>query len=252
MNTFIIAEAGSCHDGFFPHALKLIRVAKQAGADACKFQYWSSAKRLAERRKAEAYFPIYSRYQVPEEWLPLLVQECRSNGIEFMCTVYLPEDIPTITPLVHRYKVASFEADDEEFVRAHDYTKEMIASTGMMTEIPLHLRRAHLLHCVSAYPCPPEQANLGVLQSRFYAGYSDHTKYVFTGAFAVCAGARMLEVHFRLHDTDPENPDYGTALDPKELSEYIALVRQAEQMLGEGKKVPMPAEQAMLPYRVVS
>lgn len=250
--TFIIAEAGSCHDGSYANALRLIKVAKEAGADACKFQYWSDPKRLAERRHADEYFPIYSRYQMPEEWLPKLKRECDANGIEFMCTVYLPEDIEVIASLVQRFKVASFEAGDREFVRAHGkYEKQILMSVGMTGEndFPWYPGVVTYLHCVSAYPTPFEEANLRAIKPPLY-GYSDHTHHVLTGAFAVCAGARILEVHFRLHTTDPVNPDYATALNPRELGEYITLVRQAETMLGDGIKRPQPAETEMMRYRV--
>lgn len=254
---FVIAEAGSCHDNSYASALRLIQTAKQAGADACKFQFWSSPKRLAERRHAEAYFPVYAKYQLPEEWLPKLAQECRANGIEFMCTTYLPEDIEIVAPHVQRFKVASFEAGDVEFVDAHKkYDKDLIISCGMGA-MPQwnHQRRHWFLHCVSAYPAPVEAANLSAIgrddeEGFVRDGYSDHTKFVLTGAFATCAGARILEVHFRLNDTDPQNPDYGTALSPSELAEYVSLVRLAEKMLGDGVKRPQACEAEMSKYRV--
>ena len=40
METFIIAEAGANHNKDFNQALKLIDVAKEAGASAVKFQTW--------------------------------------------------------------------------------------------------------------------------------------------------------------------------------------------------------------------
>ena len=252
-HTFIIAEAGSCHDGQFRRALDLIQVAKAAEADACKFQYWSSPERLAERRNAADYLDVYRRYQMPREWLEPLAAQCAHDGLEFMCTTYLPEDIPVVAPFVKRFKVASFEAGDERFLQAHTvYQKPLIVSTGMSggllaVGVPYP---TEVLHCVSSYPAPLDQANLGVLRNPAYAGYSDHTRHVLTGAFAVCAGARILEVHFRLDDTDTSNPDYGTALSPSELGEYVANVRLAERMMGDGVKKPQPAEADMMRYRV--
>ena len=247
--TFVIAEAGSCHDGSFDQALSLIRVAKEAGADACKFQYWSSAKRLAERRHAPDYLPIYEQHAVPAEWLPKLWNACDKVGLEFMATCYLPEDIAVVAPWVHRFKIASFEADDKAFCKAHlDYGRPIIVSTGMDARVSIP---ATLLHCVSAYPAPLDQANLSVLRGRF-DGLSDHTCCIYTGAFAVCAGAKILEVHFRDWTTSPANPDYETALDPGQLTEYVRLVRLAETMLGDGVKRLMPAEVDMLAYKVTA
>ena len=228
MSTFIIAEAGSCHDGDLYRAAELIDVAKAAGANACKFQYWSSAIYLAERRNAHDYFETYFKYKVPEWWLAVLKKLCDDVGIEFMTTCYLPEDIPIIAPYVKRFKVASFEAQDADFIDAHaKYGKEIIVSTGMFNRSYYSGvlvgsgpgRGIHTLHCISAYPTPIEQANLGAI--RYCHGYSDHTHDVLTGALAVAAGAQILEVHFRLDDTDPANPDYATALTPGQLKDYI-------------------------------
>ena len=202
---------------------------------------------------------VYRKYQLPAECLPLLKAQCDHAGIEFLCTVYLSEDIPVIAPFVQRFKVASFEAGDVGFVEAHArYGKDILISTGMMGDPTVEYRRVldtlpaparvQWLHCVSAYPCPLDQANIrGV---RTMSGYSDHTHHVRTGAYAVCAGARILEVHFRLADTDPANPDYGTALDPYELGLYVGYVREAEMMLGDGVKRPQACEAEMSRYRV--
>jgi N,N'-diacetyllegionaminate synthase len=257
--TFVIAEAGSCHDGDITQAFKLVTAAKEAGADACKFQWWSSAERLAERRNAQKYLPVYQKYTVPDVWLSWLHLACVANGIEFMMTAYLPEDIPFVDLWVKRFKVASFEAMDREFVRAHlPYQKEVIISTGMCDHVGRAMYGAlpvTWLHCVSSYPCPVDQANLGALKSHRddespFDGYSDHTHNVLTGALAVAAGARIIEVHFRLDDTDPENPDYATALSTGQLKDYVYLIRQAEMMMGDGVKKPQPAEEAMMAYRV--
>ena len=269
--TFCIAEAGSTHDGDYEKAVRLIQVAKDAGADACKFQFWSSANRLAARRQAQSYEEVYRRYQVPVVWLSWLAKACQVAGIEFMSTVYLPEDIPVVAPFVQRFKVASFEAGDVEFIAAHrQYRRPVIVSTGMMETLdampminalggqrpdqePLHA----LLHCTSSYPCPLEQANLRAMEDLrllmpmlWNIGYSDHTASTLTGGIAVAAGAQILEVHFRLADTDPANPDYATALTPAELTEYVRLVRLAEVMLGSGVKEPQPVEAEMMPFRV--
>lgn len=251
-HTFIIGEAGSSHDCDFHRACELIIIAAKAGADACKFQYYSSPNQLALRRKVPLkYLQIYEKYQLPAMWLGPLKEKCDEYNIEFMVTAYLPEDIAVVAPYVRRFKIASFEASDEAFVHAHRcYNKPLIISTGM-SEGVWYRHDDTYLHCVSSYPCPIDQANLKVLREEDHLdGYSDHTRHVLTGALAVAAGARVLEVHFRLDDTDLTNPDYATALTPDELFEYIANVELAERMLGSGIKRPQPAEAEMMKYRV--
>lgn len=249
MPTFIIAEAGSCHDGVFEKAVGLIDVAKDAGADAVKFQWWSSAVRMAERRRAPAYLQTYADYQMPASWLPRLAAECDRRGIEFMCTAYLPEDVTTIAPYVRRFKVASFEAHEPNFVAVcRTYGKPVIVSTGMDAPISLDCTN---LHCVSAYPTPLDEANLRVLWHGEHDGFSDHTACIYSGAFAVCSGAIMLEVHIKDWSTARDNPDAAAALDPKQFEEYVRLVRLAEKMLGDGTRREMPSEAAMAQYKVL-
>ena len=251
MAAFVIAEAGSCHDGSLATAINLVEVARAAGANACKFQFWSSAQRLAERRQASTYEAIYAKYQVPEGWLTLLAKECQRANIEFMCTVYLPEDIPVVAPFVQRFKVASFEAEDHAFIDAHRrFRKPILVSTGMDPIITQSdLTR---LHCVSAYPTPLHEANLAVLKAGPWKGLSDHTACIYAGAFAVCAGATIVETHIRTWTSQMDNPDYTTALDPGQYTEYVRLIRLAERMLGDGVKRIMPSEAAMIGYKVRS
>lgn len=253
MTTLVIAEAGSCHDGDIEKAYRLIRTAAECGADVCKFQYYSSAERLAERRNAPEYLPIYKRYQVPTVWLSWLHLACRAAGVEFMATVYLPEDIEVIAPWVSRFKVASFEAMDNEFIGRHgSYGKQVIVSTGMtdgeefMEIYGPGVEDLQILHCVSAYPTPLDQASLRCVVD----GYSDHTADIHTGGLAVAAGAEILEVHFRLFETSVDNPDRPASLNPSQLKEYVSFVRKAELMLGDGVKRPQEAEKPMMKYRV--
>jgi N-acetylneuraminate synthase len=255
--TFVIAEIGSCHDGSLDKAYRLVEAAKDCGANAAKFQYWSSAERLAERRNAAEYLPIYLKYQMPRDWLEKLKKRCDSVGVEFMCTSYLPEDIATVEPYVKRFKIASFESGDSEFVLAHlPFHKEIIASVSGGGPMPVTGKR---LLCVSAYPCPLDQLELSrILQwderGSDYDGLSDHTTSVLTGALAVAAGAEIVEKHVRLVRTDDRNPDYEHSLPCDEdvfvFHDYVENIREAEKAMGDGKKGPMPCEEAMLKYKV--
>jgi sialic acid synthase SpsE len=264
---FVIAEAGSCHDGSLEKALRLIRTAKVADADAVKFQFWSSAERLAERRHAGDYLEVYRRYQLPPDWLKPLRQHCDEVGIEFMCTTYLPEDVATIAPFVERFKIASFEAADLEFVRRHQkYPKPIYVSSGMLglTELQglvkwcgLALTRDVILHCVSAYPCPSQDLHLRTIAETAYGthgvmfgGLSDHTHSLLAGAVAVGAGAEVIEKHFQLDDTDPKNPDAAVALGRRALRQYIANIREAEVLMGDPLTRPLTIEEPMRRYQV--
>jgi len=259
VKTFIIAEAGSNHEGVLGNAMKLIDVAKEAGADAVKFQYWSSPERMSQRRNAPDK-PFY-KYAMPERWLKIIHTYCNAKEIEFMCTVYLPEDIETVAPFVKRFKISSFEAMDEEFTMAHvKYEKPLIISTGMITDdemedLPYTGIVTTYLQCTSAYPAPISEANLLHLFSpdnpnTYCDGFSDHTKSLISGAVAVGLGADIIEKHFKLESTSPEAPDFEVSLYPGQLRAYIKNVREAELLLGDGEKKIQPSEQENVRFRV--
>ncbi len=268
MSVFVIAEAGSCHDGDFCKAQELVDIAQYAGADAVKFQFWSNPDRLADRRRVpEEYRAIYRRYRLHYRWLEWLSEQAAEitrglKPIEFMATTYLPEDVATVAPFVKRFKVASFEAEDPAFLRAHvPYLehRQLIISCGMgarigggdgITTPASWLVDIKRLHCVSAYPAPAAEMNLAALKR--CDGLSDHSRHPWMGALAVAAGAEIIEAHLRLDDTDRENPDYATAFAPAEFAEYVRNVRFAEAAMGDGVKRLQPSEEPMAAYRVRS
>jgi N,N'-diacetyllegionaminate synthase len=200
----VIAEIGSCHDGSLDQALKLIRTAKDCGADIAKVQFWSSAKRMAERRRAPEYEAIYARYQVPVSWLEPMAREAARVGVTFAASSYLPEDVATIAPFVKILKISSFEAEEPQLLAAHRgfvTTRRVIASMGMdADDFPIGYwldidgqRRVGRLHCVSAYPAPLDALNLGAIRGRNRDGFSDHSGDIRVGGWAVTAGARIID-----------------------------------------------------------
>lgn len=254
-HTFVIAECGSCHDNSFTKALRLIDAAVAAGADAAKFQYWSSAAKLAARRglgpDAKA---VYEKYQLPKSWLPNLKEYCDGSGIEFMCTTYLLEDIAQVAPLVKRFKISAYESGWNEFVQAHrEYARQVIYSRGEQSgTLQFSVEddaadRVKLLYCVSKYPTNLEDLHLKTIHHRtpdpmmsrhsvcwwpsVYVGLSDHTVSTVIGAVAVGCGATFIEKHLRLVDTHTECPDYGHSLDPQDFRTYVSNIREAELAL---------------------
>lgn len=274
--TYVIAEAGSCHDGEFQTAVGLVSAARDAGADAVKFQFWSDPDALADRRRVpQGYRDIYRRYRVHETWLADLAHHARARGIDFMCTAYLPQDVALLAPLVRHFKVASFENQAWDLLRAHEpflaedkaagRDRWLIVSQGMgydwnacglMGDSGL-LDQLRLLHCTSAYPAPVESLRLACIRDHEYGmdvdGFSDHSDpaLTWTGALAVAAGATIVEAHLRLDDTDPENPDAPHAMNPGQFDCYVRHVRFAEACLGAVKGYAIhPVEEPMARYKV--
>lgn len=247
MATFVIAEAASSWrfgPDHLANAFRLITAAKACDASAFKVQWTSDPALMAKRRHGAAEdFEILA---YPFEWLEKLKAECDRVQIEFMTTVFIPADIAKIAPLVKRFKVASAESSDEEFVKAHfAYSQRVIVShafgtvpdyrwygeTDPETKATLPLADK-FLHCVCSYPTPIEQANLkrvGFHKGVIFHGLSDHTTSVLTGALAVAAGASVIEKHVRLHDTPMENPDFPHSLtaDCRCTPNEIAVMREA-------------------------
>lgn len=276
MRTMVIAEIGSTHDGDLGKAFDMIYDARDAGADFVKAQFWSSANRLAERRKSGAYYEaIYAKYQISVDWLEVLENRTRATGLGFMATCYLPEDIPVVAERVDHFKVASFEAADMDFIRAHypfcqgNLGRWLIISTGLQSDDtlrPLMNERARasqrgsesvtlkLLHCVSAYPAPVSSLGMRQIETMDFDGFSDHAAagWIASGAVAVALGAKILEVHIRPEIMDEENPDGPHALTPSQFREYVQHVRAAEEAIGDEpwRSRHNPAEDAMRIYKV--
>lgn len=265
---FVIAEIGSCHDGSLDLALDLMTQCALAGASAVKAQYWSSSRRMVERRRAPEYEQAYEAGRVPESWLPILARHAQDVGVEFMCTSYLPEDVDTVARFVRTFKVASFEAEDGELLRAHRPhllrpDTRVLVSCGMQAKTghvytalgsPHPWDRVLYLHCVSAYPATLRSLRLA---HAFHGedpmgGFSDHSdpSLTITGALAVAAGARILERHVRHRETRMSNEDYCHSMLPGPFSEYVAQARQAwEATYGEPER---DEEAALRRYKVVA
>jgi len=176
---------------------------------------------------------------------------CVERGIEFLATPFGVNDVDRLLALNARaIKIASTDLDNVPLLRkAADTGLPLIVSTGasMADEIAGCVERLRnwgagdqvaLLHCVSRYPTPLEAANLraiAALRERFGVpcGFSDHTTSTRIGAWAVAAGACLLEKHFTL-DRDAPGPDHSMSLDAEGLTAYISGVREVEVALGCG------------------
>ena len=259
---FVMADPGGTHGGDLDRMFQLIEAAKVCGADCIKLQWTSSPEWLAERRRAEEYVDAYRAIAFPREWLNNVAFKCRLVGIELAVTCYLPEDIHVVAPYVRRFKIASFEARDHYFRLCHrEFRKPLIVSTGGLAAEEVGAIRASrdwlggdsLLYCISAYPAPAEEMNLGAMIGNYglgYAGLSDHSMSPVVAAMAVARGAEIIEAHLRLDNCDPTNADYPHSMPPVRFSEYVATIRLAERIMGEGPKRVMPSEEPWAKYAV--
>ncbi len=266
---FLIAEAGVNHNGNPELARKLVDAAKEAGADAVKFQTFRtegvmvpSAPKADYQRQTtgdeESQFAMVKRLELPFEEFGRLKRYCDQSGIMFLSTPFDFDAVDYLAKLdVPAFKIPSGEVVNHPFL---DYVgrtgKPIILSTGMsyLAEVDEALRVLRssgaadlaLLHCVSNYPASPSDVNLRAMLTMQQAfgvpvGYSDHTLGIEIALGAVALGASIIEKHFTLDRSLP-GPDHGASLEPAELGALVRGVRKVEQALGNGRKEPAASE----------
>lgn len=257
---FIIAEIGSNHNQSIKLAKKMIDLAAAAGVDAVKFQSLKFDQLYLKEPANEEIEKIHQKIDLADGVYKELFDYARRKNVIFLsCATYFGS-LKTLEDLgVVAHKIASpITVGFISLVRAMALTKKpLIVSSGYCT-IP-ELDRAMnaikktgndnviLLHCTSAYPTLPQDANikfLQFLQKRYncLVGFSDHTMSVSIPATAVALGARIIEKHFTLSRA-MEGPDHKFALEPDELKQLVKNIRDTEQSLGNGKsKKILPVE----------
>lgn len=267
---FVIAEAGVNHNGSLEMAQALIDVAAKAGADAVKFQTFhaddlaTAAAPKAQYQKEttdadESQLEMLRRLELDADAHRMLMKHCEEKGVLFMSSPFDEGCADLLEGLgVEAFKIPSGELTNLPFLR-HVAAKgrPMIVSSGMATltevEAAVEAIRAAgdpglaLLHCVSAYPAAPEDANLRAIDTlakafEVPAGWSDHTRGTAIPLAAVARGACVIEKHFTLDRTLP-GPDHRASLEPAELSALVRDIRDVEVALGNGIKAPTPAEE---------
>ncbi|WP_135854103.1 N-acetylneuraminate synthase family protein [Halorussus salinus] len=252
--TFVIAEAGSNHDGDLEQAKSLIDAAADAGADAVKFQNFRAETMYAEEAGSvgddQSLREFVAEMEMPYDWIPELRDHCDDRGVLFMSTPLDERALDELDEYVPAFKIASSMLSHHPFLRrVAERDKPVVASTGAhdLEDVRSALSvlrdagasEVALLHCVSSYPTPLESANVravATLAEEFDVpvGYSDHTTDpVVAPAAAVALGASIVEKHFTL-DSDLEGADHSFALEPDELDRMITAIRDAEVALGDG------------------
>lgn len=256
----VIAEIGNNHEGSLELAERLIHLAADAKADAVKFQTIVPEK-LVSPAQTERIAQL-RRLCLPLEAFARLQRVAEEAGVLFLSTPFDCESVALLNPMVPAFKVASGDNDFFPLLEAIAGTgKPVLLSTGMADLAAVAAARAcleaawrahdlsgqlALLHCVSSYPTPMEEANLGAIAtlagSGVPAGYSDHTLGIDACVLAVPLGARIIEKHFTIDKAYSSFRDHQLSADPAEFATMVRRIREAEAMLGTGQKVPRQCE----------
>jgi N-acetylneuraminate synthase len=265
---FIVAEAGSNHDGNLEQALAIIDAAKAAKADAVKFQNFRADKLYPRNAGTSDYLPvkkpiydIIKSMEMPSEWIPILADHCKTRDLIFFSAPFDEESADKLEPYVQVYKIASYEITHAPLIRhVARKRKPMILSTGTadLAEVRQALEwcqaegnaQVALLQCTASYPAPLNALNIRALETMretfgVPTGLSDHSRDPLIGPLAAVAlGANVIEKHLTLSNNLP-GPDHAYALEPAEFATMVAAVRNVEQALGNGIKVMQSVEQEL-------
>jgi len=261
-NPLVIAEVGNNHEGSFDLASELIEKAASSGVDAVKFQTFQTSKlitTLDEQRVAQL-----SKFQLTYQQFERLARLCNENGVAFLSTPFDLESVDFVAEQAPAIKISSGDNRNFQLIeRAARKKMPLILSTGLISEKELKEvisfihriwdvegERPHLalLHCVSAYPTPAEEANLAAIQNlRKWTpliGYSDHTMGIDCAITAFIIGARIIEKHFTIAHDFSKFRDHALSATPEEMSELTRKLMTISKSLGTGD---IKAEKCELP-----
>jgi sialic acid synthase SpsE len=254
-----IAEASSNHAQDLDRALAFVDAAADARADAVKFQLFKIDRMFAPEILAQsAKHRARKDWELPVTHLKPISERCRARGIQFSCTPFYVQAVEELRPFVNFYKVASYELLVTPLLEACARTgKPVVLSTGMATLDEIRMAAAvlrgagaadvTLLHCVSAYPTPVNEANLSAIETLREAtgmevGWSDHTRRPAVIERAVHRwDAAAVEFHL---DLDGYGAEYaaGHCWLPEEIAPVISRIRESLAADGTGFKGPQPSE----------
>ena len=274
---YIVAEISANHRQNYEEAVRLVRAAKEAEADAVKLQTLTPDT-ITLRSDQEVFrvrggtlwdgrtlWDLYNEAYMPWDWQPKLMALARELGLDLFSSPFDATAVEFLEKMrVPAFKVASFEIVDLPLIRRMARTrKPLIMSTGMATrkEIVEALsaarkvgaRQIALMKCNSAYPAPPEEMNLRTIPAmaeafRLPIGLSDHSLGTAATIAAVSLGACIIERHLTLSRSVP-GPDSAFSLEPAEFREMVRTIRTVEAAMGSVHYGPTAAEKKSLPFR---
>lgn len=256
---YVIAEMSANHNGDIQNAFKIIREAKNMGADAVKIQTYTADTLTLNLSlpdfqidsglwAGKTLYELYERAFTPWDWHEALFEFARNEGITLFSSPFDTTAIDLLEDLnAPAYKIASFEAVDLALIKYAASTKKpIIISTGMANadEIAEAIDAAlsngctqlAILHCVSGYPAPASNYNLRTLADMIdryglVTGLSDHTLDNTTVITSVAMGASIIEKHFTL-SRNGGGPDDSFSMEPRDLKSLVESVNTAHQSLG--------------------
>lgn len=253
--TLIVAEIGNNHEGRVDIAKELVRQAAECGAHAVKFQTFQTKYLISEQDQAR--FERLRSFELSFTQFEELHRLATSLGLLFLSTPLDLESARFLEKLVDAYKVAS--GDNNFYPLIEEICKtgkpiifstgasalEQVAGTKRFIEETWRTRGTRqelaILHCVSSYPTPPDQANLAAIPFLKQhlggtIGYSDHTIGIDACLVAASLGAQIIEKHFTLDKSFSDFRDHTLSADPTDLKELVERIHRVRELLGKPEK----------------
>ena len=243
----IIAEAGVNHNGSMRLAEKLIKEAKQNGADIIKFQTYKAHKLVVKKSprfwswkgEKKAKGTQYDSYSILDSFNEKEYQKlfalCKKYKIEFMSTPFDTDSVKMLVRIgVKGFKIASCDINNYELLESVAKTKlPILLSTGAseLKEISDAINflkkngnsKICIMHCTLCYPTKYKDANLSALIElnkkfpNYILGLSDHTIGTIASSASILLGTRVIEKHFTINKKLKKSADHWLSIDPKEL-----------------------------------
>lgn len=270
----VIGEIGVNHNRREDMLFKLIDEGIAAGLDVIKLQRFKAEEEIAAHAPSTDYqkksgegdsqLEMARKLELPDEWLVKAFDYCKERKVGFLCTAFDHSSVDFLAKTLRckSVKVPSPEITNQPLLThmAKSFDSLLISTGASYLEEcaralkwinDIGKRELALMHCLSEYPAPIDQANLKAIATmrdtfKLPVGYSDHTPGQIAAIVAVGLGAAMIEKHYTL-DKNLPGPDHKASLDITELKAFTKAVREASSSMGDGVKRPVPAEEANRP-----
>ena len=260
---YIVAEISGNHCGSLHAAVRLIKAAKRAGADAVKAQCYTPDEMTLDLNlvhficqsgpwQGRKLYELYQKAHTPPIWFKELFSVAKREGITLFASVFSDRGLDLLEALdCPAYKIASFEITDLPLVKAATSTgKPLIISTGLASDQEIKDadkasgQEAAFLHCVSEYPTPTTASRLCRLQrlaallGRDTVGISDHSLGTEIPIAGTALGATIIEKHLKLGEMAGEPEDAAFSLEPTEFATMCDKVRAVWKGLQDSDDEP--------------
>ncbi len=264
---YFIADIGANHDGNIERALMLIEMAKEAGADAAKFQNFQAAKIVSNKgfdslggqvshqsKWKKSVVEVYEDASISYDWTKILKEKCDEVGIEYFTSAYDFDSVDHVDPYLRVYKIGSGDITWLEILKhIAKKNKPILLATGAssmmdivraMNVLESYTNDIVLMQCNTNYTASVENfkyINLNVLRTysnkfpEVILGLSDHTHGHATILGAIALGTRVFEKHFT-DGNNREGPDHKFAMNPTSWKEMVDRSNELYFALGDGIK----------------